>query len=299
MADGYSLVRVHNIFVKTKSGDTFDRPSNYVLEIPSGLIEVNDPAKEKIRISLMSFSGWFNWTEVNDTNNVFIFTNLNTNVATTITLTHANYPLQKLARVISTLYPQVQCSYVPEINRLFFNFGSVPHSINFTGLSFDILGFTSVDDGVNGTTITSTIPIKPMKRLNVYIRLLDVLPKDENLNLDNFNSIHLEPSNVLCSFPINGQPWQSINFNDTSAGEAFAMWIANPTLTKLHYQLTDSDGNELDFIDDYEIAFQISVWSNDTHLEQKQMLEQLRSIDTTLKQMSMLKYLSKHQYGKI
>lgn len=293
MSDGYSLVRTHNIFVKTNSGDNFDTPSDHTLEIPSGFIQVKDPATEKIRISLMSFSGWFNWTEVNDTNNQFVFTNLDTNLATTITLTHANYPLQKLARVISTLYPQVICSYIPETNRLFFNFGSVPHSIEFVGMSFDVMGFTSADDGVSGTTLTSSIPIKPMKRLNVYIRLLDVIPKDENLNLDNFNSLHLEPSNVLCSFPINGQPWQSINFTDTAAGETFAMWIGNPTLTKLHYQLTDSDGNELDFIDDYEIAFQVSVWSNDTNQETKTMVEKLRSIDTTLKQLSMLNYLSK------
>jgi hypothetical protein len=177
------------------------------------------------------------------------------------------------------------------VNRLFFNFGAVPHSIHFVGLSYDVLGFTSGDDGVNGTTIQSSIPIKPMKRLNVYIRLLDVIPKDEHLNLDNFNSIHLEPSNVLCSFPINAQPFHSISFTDTTVGDTFGMWIGNPTLTKLHYQLTDADGVVLDFIDDYEISFQISVWSNDTNQDTKTMVEKLRSIDTTLKQLSMLKYL--------
>jgi hypothetical protein len=133
----------------------------------------------------MHFSGWFNWTEVNDTNNQFVFTNLNSNAPTTITLNEGNYSLQKLGRIISALYPAVECRHVPEFNKFVFTFDQ-PHSITFVENSFEILGFKQTDDGIQGTTITSTPPIKPMKRLNVYVRLMDTVPCDDCMNLENF-----------------------------------------------------------------------------------------------------------------
>ena len=214
----YELLRVHNIFVKTNRGDINDTPYDYTLEIPTEYIRIDDPATQKIKVSMMSFTGWYNWTEVNDTNYSFSFRDLNTNISTTIELDDGNYPLQKLSRIITDKYPGVTCKHIPESNKFKFDFGGVPHSINFIGNSHDVLGFRENDDGVNGTTIYSTLPIKPIKRLNIYVRLLDVVPFDKNLNLDNFDSDHLETSNVLCSFPINCEPFQSISFYDTAAG---------------------------------------------------------------------------------
>lgn len=293
MVDGFNLVKIHNVFVNSKNRDAYESPADMTIEIPSGFIQISDPTTQRMKVSLMSFTGHYNWTEVNETNNSIIFKNLNTNISTTVTLAHGNYPLQKMAKVISTMYPQVQCTHVSETNKFVFNFGVVPHGIQFVGASYDVIGFTPMDDGINGIMIASTQTIKPMKRLNIYVRLLDVLPSDECLNLDNFNSVHLQPSNVLCAFPINGQPWQSINFNDTSAGDTFGMWISNTHLTKLRFQLTDCDGEVLDFIDDYEAIFQIGIWDEDNKCELNRMVDKLNSIDSSLKNMALMKYIGR------
>lgn len=280
------------IFINSKNRDDMDTPCDTTIEVPTGLIQITDPTKERIKVALMSFTGWFSWSEINNTNNTFAFKNLITNQTTSISLNNGNYPLQKLARIINTLYSEVQCHYIVESNKFVFTFNQ-PHSITFTGRSFDVLGFEAGDDGIQGTTITSIIPIKPMKRLNMYVRLMDAVPCDDCMNLDNFNSIHLQPSNVLCSFPINASPFMSINFNDANVGEIFGMWIGNTQLTKLHFQLTDCEGNVLDMIDDYEIQFQIGIYSLETDIELKGIKQELTTIKTTLQNIAMMNFLDK------
>jgi hypothetical protein len=291
--DGDTLKRAHNLFIHTRHRDPADSPADYTVEIPAGYIRVRDPARERLRISLASFCGWWNWTEVDGGRNALRLTNLQSGAVTAVTIPPGNYAFARLARLVSAACPACVCTYTLETNRFAFDFGAVPHRLEFPDRAHEVFGFPA-GGAEEGTRLTSSLPVRPMQRVNIYVRLLDVaMCSDEHLNLDNFGGPHMEPSNILCSFPIDGAPWQTLRFSDVAAGRELGMWIGDTNLTKLRYQLTDADGRVLDFLDDYEATFQVGVYEKSVgggDLALSAIQRTLGGMATTLSKVAMLLY---------
>ena len=129
------LVGTKHIFLTTKyrNDGSFYNP---LFNLPTGGIEKKDG--QIIRLSLIRWSCFLGWNNVNASNDTFVISDGTT--ITTIVLTHGNYPYSKLAKYIMSAYPEVECTYNTISNKLEFQLTS-PHSISFTNGSYNVLGF--------------------------------------------------------------------------------------------------------------------------------------------------------------
>jgi hypothetical protein len=262
------------------------------MEIPSNLISLDDPAQQRMKISFMSFTCECMWFEINSTNNAFVLRNLTSNTDTTISIPPGNYTFQKLALVIGALYPSCVCRWVPESNTLSFQFQE-PHSLSFIGSSYDTLGFYEDDDDLTGLYINSTKSLKTRANNIIYIRLNDVIQANENINLDNLTSIHGKPSNILCSIPVNASPFSTIFYDNSVYGRDMGLYLSSPKLNTINISLTDKSGNYLDYMTDWQMQLLVEIYdTEDDLLEEGVRL--LRSIDSTLRQQLLMKYVNKY-----
>lgn len=294
-ATSYQLLRSHKLYMTSRTRDEADHPYDYTIPIPDGYIFMNDPAKQRIKVSLLTFGTYCSWTEVNGTNNVFQIKNVSTNDITTITIPYGNYPFYSLAQTLSGLVPNVlSCSWNAVTNRFVFNFPSV-YALMFQGDSHRTLGFTAGDNNIQGNTITSTTNLLPQVTTKIYVRLDDVALANDNINVDNYsnNNKTVIPTNILCEIPVNAPPFQYIYYDNTLHGDETGIFIANPRFNYLHVLITDDKGNPLTFIGDWDITLKVEIFNvEDSNTDL--MLSTLQSIDRTMKQLLTYKVINKY-----
>jgi hypothetical protein len=88
----YQLVRSHRLYLTTENRDVNDTPYQVRFEIGNNLIFLDDPATQRMKISLMNFCCNCMWFEVNLRNNSVIFTNNVSEVSTPITIPSRQQP---------------------------------------------------------------------------------------------------------------------------------------------------------------------------------------------------------------
>jgi hypothetical protein len=113
-----------------------------VFQLPIGAMERADG--QLLRLTLIRWSCFVGWPNVNGTNDTFIFRNNNTYVETTITLEQGNFQYKTLAKYITEAYAGVTVTYDTVANCLVFQFAA-PHTLMFVNDSYKVLGF--VNDG--------------------------------------------------------------------------------------------------------------------------------------------------------
>ena len=285
----YTLVRSHRLYVTSENRDPNDCTYQFRMEIPNNLVALEDPATQLMKVSLMNFTCDCLWFEINVTNNTFILTNNTTHVAHTIVIPQGNYTFQRLALTISQLYTDCICQWFQETNKLLFTF-TVPHSLSFVGSSYDTLGFSIGDAGVTGLTIASTSPLRTRANNIMYIRLNDVISANDNINLDNFNSIHAKPSNILCSIPVNATPFSTIFYDNSVYGRDVGVYLSNPRLDYLNISITDKYGNYIDYLSDWDMQLLVEVFNTEDNAL-VDVVSMLTSIDATLNRLLLLKFI--------
>lgn len=285
----YKLVRSHRLYISSANRDTNDTPYQFRTEIPNGLITLDDPATQRMKISLLNFECSCNWFEINATNNQFIVTKLVTNTPQSVTIPEGNYTFQRLATTISRLYPDCVCRWIQETNMLHFTFTEA-HSISFVNYSYEILGFDETDDGIIGLEITSTRPLKARANSVIYVRINDVILANDNVTLDNFTSIHTKPSNIFASVPINAPPFTTVFYDNSVYGRDVGILLSNPKLDILNISITDKNGYLLEYMTDWTMQLLVEIFDTEDD-QMNNMISLLRSIDTTLRQTMLMRYL--------
>jgi hypothetical protein len=284
----YKLVRSHRLYVSSENRDDNDTTSHFSIEIPNNLISLDDPATQRMKVSLMNFTCDCLWFEINNQNNAFIMTNNATLVPTTIFIPQGNYTFQKLALTISKLYPECICKFIQETNTLLFSFWQ-DHSMSFINSS-STLGFIDSDSGISGTEIASTRPLKTRANNILYLRLNDVIQANDCINLDNLTTAHAKPSNILCTVPINAVPYSTIFYDNSIYGRDMGMFLSNPRLNRLDITVTDKYGEPLEYMSDWQAQFLVEIFDTEDEA-MVDMLDTLRSMDSTLKKMMILKFI--------
>lgn len=285
----YNLVRSHHLYICSENRDPNDTAYQFRLEIPSNLISLNDPATQRMKVSLMNFSCDCLWFEINNTNNSFIFTNTITNTDETITIPEGNYTFQQLALTISQLYPECYCEWIQETNKLKFMFQD-NHEISFIGLSYNTLGFDEIDDGISGDTIISTKSLQTRANNIMYVRINDVILANDCLNLDNFNDPHAKPSNILCAIPVNASPFTTIFYDNSVYGRDSGIYLSNPKLNNLNLSFTDKNGEYLDYITDWNMQLLVEIFDIEDNV-MVDIASTLQSINDTLRKLLIYKVI--------
>lgn len=292
---GYTLVREHSLYLNSKTRETNETAYDIQFEIPDNTIWVDDSATQRIKVYLTGFYCWYNWFEINSTNNTIRFTNMSTNAITNITIPYGNYPLYQLAKYISGIYPECTCTWNSYQNGFIFNFGGVSHKITFTSNIYSVLGFVITDNNITGSVITSTTFIQTKKDMNVYMKLQNFIPAEDCINLDNFSGT-IKATNVLHCINLNADPFQVITFNNTIAGSNSALWLGDEMVKKLHITFTDAQGNLMTNLPEWEASLRFEIYDIEDEAA-IDMVASLKSIDDTLKKLMMFLYLQKEKVG--
>jgi hypothetical protein len=261
-----SLKRVHNTFLTSTNRDPTDSPCAMSYEIADSLIYLDDPSTQKMKVSLLRFSFVLNWSEINNSNNHFTIT-LGDTYGTVVNflIPPGNYPLEKLAQYITRSQSHIKCVYDSITNTFIFtNQSNFTMTLNFINLSFNILGFKAIDNGIIATTLVSTEPVKPRRNTELYLRLRDATLGGDMLNFDNLSINEksvLEPSNILSVIPIEMSPFYTQHLDNSVYGSMTGVYITNNKLSQIILDVTDRDGNYFEDLPDYSATLQIGIYN--------------------------------------
>lgn len=268
------LVSTKNIFLSTRNrneGTSFAP----IFQLPVGAVKCKE--NQSIKMTLIRWSCFVGWNNVNSSNDNFAFINDDTGVTTSITLTNGNYPYSKLAKLITAAYPEVTCTYNAVTNKLEFQF-TVPHTIQFTDDSFHVLGFEngysmSTDDEFK---IVSPGLLKGRACDRILITLDGVSPSSD-ANLENVTSTQLKITNILAAITITAGPYTYQNY--INPGDEMGLFIADKSVQKLIFTFEDgSTGEAAEFMDGFEseLVLKVDVYQTDDSSHQNVTLSQIK-----------------------
>lgn len=268
------LKRSHVLYLQSKHRTT-GTTSQYTITLPN-LIH-SDPNLELFKVSLMAFTTYNDMLQIKDGKDTITVNNVDYVVPS------GTYTYQKLAKTLSTLL-NVPVSWTAELNSMTFAF-NVSTTIRFDGLA-DVLGF---DAGVSytGTSITSLRAMHPIEPTHIMIHLNNVSPVEDHLNLSN-HSGEVRVANVLGKVLINASPFQLVSFNQVL--ETDGLYTGDNTLQTLEFIMTDNDGNLMHDLPEHEMVLRIESEDIDNY-DDKSMIQELKEIRTTLKDIFMYRAL--------
>ena len=285
----YKLVRSHTLNLTAANREPTDSPCSITFELPNDTIFLDDATSQRMKVSLLTFALNADWTEINSTNNSVHFTIGGATVS--ITIPSGNYPFYNLAQYITRSQATIVCAYDAPSNKFVFtNNSSSSMSIHFPNESYNVLGFSAIDNGASGTTIVSTQPIVPRQNTELYVKLANVVLGAENMNLDNIAGGTLQPSNLLSVIPITSAPFQHMFYDNALYGTAVGVYITNEKLYNLTIEIVDKYGDYADWLPDWTATVLVQIYDmEDPDLDR--MNETLASINSTLMKMLTLKVI--------
>lgn len=290
MSGANQIRRSHTLYLTSRTRENFEKPWNLSIEIPDGAIYLDNAILQNMKISLLSFSFVSNWTEINEFNNAFTFNVNGTPVS--FQISPGNYPFIDLANIISTSQNVVRCRYDKYKNKFVFtNTTNTNMTLNFNNDSYEILGFQPSDNGINGTSITSTEPIVARQNKELYIRVLNLTTGDGNQNYQNYTSTTPIPSTILGVIPINVEPFRSSFIDNSILGDKTALYVSNEKLNYLDLEITDKFGNPADFVGDWEAIINVEIVDviDKGFLELKESINEMRKDINRLLQLKVIK----------
>lgn len=268
------LLRTYYLYLSSKKRNMGDPWScDYI--IPDLLME-SESDKEVFKITMLDFSCYFNWYVINNGFNTVTFYNNVTAEILDVAIPEGNYTYQSLAQTISKLYPACNCQWDKAKNKMVFKFQQ-EHRMLFDGLS-SILGF-DVGAIPEGTTITSTYPMRPLDTTHLVVNVNNLPPYNDALTLDNLGG-DVKPSNILGSVYINAPPFQLVHYQNPTDNN-YGIFTSDTKLNRLSIDITNQDGVLLTYIPDYHMTLKVEVWEVvDTQYDE--LCERIDQIKSTL-----------------
>jgi hypothetical protein len=269
-----SLKRSHTLYLQSKHRTT-GTTSQYTITLPD-LIQ-SDPNLELFKVSLMGFTTYYDMLQIKEGKDTVTINNTDYQVP------WGTYTYQKLARVLQSIIGSTVIWNV-EINAMTFVF-DISKTVRFDGLA-EVLGFDA-DTDYNGTQITSVRAMHPIEPTHIMIHLNNVSTVEDHLVLSN-HSGQVRVSNVLAKVLINANPFQLITYNQLL--ETDGLYTGDNTLQTLEFVITNNDGVEITDLPEHEMVLRIESVDVDDY-DAKGMIQELKEMKTTLKDMFMYKAL--------
>ena len=190
---------------------------------------VNVPTSYDIVLSCVSASIPYIWTNINDTNNVFIiYSNRQTLL---YTLPSGNYNINDIITILNKQFATINLSY--DMNTHFITIRSLM-DFNVEGSLATYLGFFDFES--SGLSITSTKPVNLIKTTSVYVELPD-------MQNESFDSRTNGQTGVICRIPVSGSPGNLLTWTNIFGARSK---LALKQINHIRVRLVDDDLNILD-----------------------------------------------------
>lgn len=281
-----------NTFITSKNRSSTEKPSNWIVNLPSNLISCNN--KQGLRVNVISFhiqNNFYNVNELNDTFDVIIREDTQEkNVLTqqSFTLVHGNYSVNQFKDHINILvdtwfkiiYQSTRNTYKFIRTYDIFNTGVLAfikpiNSGLFFGLD-DMLEFPITSIEYTEALYTCTMTSFDKIVVNAY-GLNTEVSSVENIGI---NDPEFERSSILLwssrsDIPINAM----IKYDNFDGGNSFSYNLYDKFVNSFNIILTDEYGHQLDQALDYTMLLQFTIYER----EKREMFEEIAKITEYLK----------------
>lgn len=263
-------------FVKSNdrySGEIYD----YLIAVPSFLL--NHPPNQFVKMTLVDFVLKRNKYPIDSANNRFNITETQGGVplSYSFSITPGNYNIYQLASYLETAltaqstYYTYSCVWDNISGHLTFSvitktanpFQSISFDFNISRSAYELLGFNQTTynftvvspyslESVNMTSLTG--------QTAVYLRT--------NIGTNNLEYVdgELGLTDIFAKIPIAVPPYATIIFQDVGAS-LYNMYLQTNNIATVNFRLTNADDINLEFQDNYTMAFKIEFFEPD--LEQQ------------------------------
>jgi hypothetical protein len=221
-----------------------------LFQLPLGALAREDG--QMLRLTLVRWSCFVGWPNVNDTNNAFIFRNDDSGASTTITLESGNYTYVKLAKFITAAYGGVVASYDTIANKMVFQF-TARHTLIFLNDCYKVLGYVDgADVAADGSgRMISTGLLKGRATDRVLIGVRGVSPVAGG-NLENISTGELRASDLLAAITISAAPYTYQSYTNVT-GEEMSLMISDRAVQKIGFEFMDGgSGEAATFMDGFD-----------------------------------------------
>lgn len=263
-------------FVKSSdkySGEIYD----FLIAVPSFLL--NHPPNQFVKMTLVDFVLKRNKYPIDSANNRFniVETQGGVPLSYSFAITPGNYNIYQLASYLETAltaqstYYTYTCEWDTISGHLTFGattktanpFQSVSFNFNISRSAYELLGFNQTTynfsvvspyslESVNMTSLTG--------QTAVYLRT--------NIGTNNLEYVdgELGLTDIFAKIPIAVPPYATIIFQDVGAS-LYNMYLQTNNIATVNFRLTNADDINLEFQDNYTMAFKIEFFEPD--LEQQ------------------------------
>lgn len=208
------------------------------------------PSQHHIHLSVKSAVIPYSFYNINHSNNFFIF--IADNLTFTYILDVGNYNVSQLVKHLNTLMFEsgLNCSYNIITNKLSFTHLIYDFSISKNSTCLNFMGF---DYAIIYQSTNKKITAPNCLNLG----LVQSIHITSNFISGSFNSSDLYRQNILCTIPLNSQPYSNIVYvNDSN----FSTNLYVNMLNEIYIKLIDQDNNILNLNGlDWSITLQIDV----------------------------------------
>jgi len=224
------------IFLNSKRADKYvnGQTGDCIFHLP----HINIKRSSSITVSILSAVIPYSFYNVNSNNDKLVY-RINNNPIETIVLTHSNYNINTLIKhLMELLGSNFLIIYNASSNKLTFSNHLDEFELDMLSTCFELIGFSNIDHVSNSRLLVSDNVVN----LFTY-RTLHIV--SDNFILGNIDSYNPNKSNILASIPINTIFNGIISYSNI---HNVSNEINNTrNLSYLHIQLTNQDGNIIEF----------------------------------------------------
>lgn len=264
-------IRTHTLYVSSRHRDADEQACRQTVELPEGLLRMEDCTRQVMKVSLVSFSFNSSWYELTDAHNKFSVTI--GGAAYDIELDPGCYPYDHLARTITkalsvnpALTAPISCKYDVPSGKLVFT-AAEPFQIEFVDESWEVLGFTSafpvvsiLRAGVH--TLRSDVPLQGRREADLFMCLRNVIAGDGSWNFSNHAGRMMVVSDILAPIPVTAAPFTHQHTDMSTLGQLCGVYIANEKLTALDLAIVDENGFLATWIAEWHAVLKVEVFDS-------------------------------------
>jgi hypothetical protein len=222
--------------------------NDYTFELPQ--IEVSQT--EYLYLSIININVPFSFYNVNDTNNILHYYELDVNddgiiYELTYTIPDGSYTAKSLAKVLTDNLTRFTVSYNSLINKFIFTNTTYNFAFLIDSTCKELLGLHYAEDVLNASsakTYTSynQVDLMPYKMLCIQSNNI----KTQNINISQMNEYHL-----LGVYPISVPPFSVINYHFDNPHK---INLYSNTFNSINIKLTDENNELLPILSDWSLT---------------------------------------------
>lgn len=290
-------IRTHTLYVSSRHRDADEEACRQTIELPEGIIRMQDCMRQVMKVSLASFSFNSSWYELNDSHNKFTVTVGGTSYD--VVLDCGNYPFDHLAKTVTKALATaaVSCKYDVPSGKLVFT-SAEPFQLDFTDESWEVLGFTSafpVGSILKGGlhTLRSDVPLQGRREADLFMCLRNVINGDGCWNFSNHAGRLMNITDILAPIPVSAEPFTHQHTDMSTLGQLCGVYIGNEKLTALDLAIVDGNGFLATWISEWHAVLKVEIF--DSSEADDGVQRSLERLERLLESLLRLKVIGKPQ----